>query len=51
MVKKEKRSGNDRRETDDKRSEDFIEYFISEDDEKRSGVDRRKDKKSDKKDK
>ncbi len=41
----EKRSGKDRREKSDKRSESMIKYFIPEDDEKRTKKDRRKSKK------
>jgi len=40
--KKEKRTDTDRRNSNDKRSENFIEYFIPREAEKRSGKDRRK---------
>lgn len=40
--KKEKRIEKDRRESNDKRSEDFIKYFLPREEEKRSGKDRRK---------
>ncbi len=38
----ERRTKKDRRDKSDKRSEDFIEYFIPEEQEKRDGEDRRK---------
>lgn len=38
----EKRAKKDRRDSDDKRSEEFVKYFIPEEEEKRSGKDRRK---------
>ena len=40
-VEKDRRK-KDRRESSDKRAEKFIKFFISEDEEKRSGKDRRK---------
>ncbi len=40
--KKEKRTSKDRRDIDDKRSEEFVKYFIPEEEEKRSGKERRK---------
>lgn len=43
--KKENRKGKDRRENDDKHSESYIDCFIPEDEEQRSGTDRRKPKK------
>ena len=39
---KDRRTTEDRRKTDDKRTEKFIKYFLPEEDEKRSGKDRRK---------
>ncbi len=41
-MKKERRTSKDRRDSDDKRSEKFIKYFIPEEEENRSGKDRRK---------
>ncbi len=41
----EKRSGKDRREKSDKRSENVIKYFIPEENENRTNKDRRKSKK------
>jgi hypothetical protein len=38
----ERRSKGDRRDSNDKRSENFIKYFIPEKKEKRDGEDRRK---------
>ncbi len=39
--KEDRRTKGDRRDTDDKRSETFIKYFIPEEKEKRDGKDRR----------
>ncbi len=39
---KDRRTREDRRKTDDKRTERFIKYFLPEEEEKRSGKDRRK---------
>ena len=42
VEKKERRITKDRRDSRDKRAEDYIKYFISKEAEKRSGNDRRK---------
>ncbi len=39
---KDRRTTDDRREIDDERAEKFIKYFLPENEEKRSGKDRRK---------
>ena len=39
---KERRTKGDRRDSNDKRSENFIKYFIPEEQEKRNGEERRK---------
>lgn len=44
VKKKEKRIEKDRRDSNDKRSEDFVKYFIPKEEDKRSGIDRRKSK-------
>jgi len=44
VKKKEKRIEKDRRDSNDKRSEDFVKYFLPKEEEKRGGMDRRKSK-------